>query len=138
MVDPVILRKAATIQRCVARAREELAKDPPTFVTDFTRQDAAILNIQRACQSALDLATAVIRRRRIGIPASARDYFQALVQAGMIDQALAANLQKMAGFRNIVVHDYQTIEPARIVGIIETQLDDLLRFSALIVTSADS
>ncbi|WP_166455124.1 hypothetical protein [Duganella alba] len=48
MVDDVIINKAASIERCVDRAREEYFKDPSTFGADYTRQDAAILNIQRA------------------------------------------------------------------------------------------
>lgn len=55
MADDVLLNKAATIERCVARAREEYARDPATFARDYTRQDAAILNIQRACEAALDM-----------------------------------------------------------------------------------
>ncbi|MGY2313033.1 type VII toxin-antitoxin system HepT family RNase toxin, partial [Pseudomonas gingeri] len=47
MVDDVLINKAASIERCVARARQEYDKDPTSFTTDFTRQDAAILNIQR-------------------------------------------------------------------------------------------
>lgn len=45
MGDDVLINKAATIERCVARAREEFAADPAGFATNFTRQDAAILNI---------------------------------------------------------------------------------------------
>lgn len=48
MADDVLINKAATIERCVRRAREEYAANPDTFATDFTRQDAAILNFQRA------------------------------------------------------------------------------------------
>ena len=54
-MDDVIINKAATIERCVARAREEYAYDPTTFSTNYSRQDAAILNILRACEAALDL-----------------------------------------------------------------------------------
>ena len=53
--DDVIINKAATIERCVARAREEYAKNSATFAADHTRQDDAILNIQRACEAALDM-----------------------------------------------------------------------------------
>ena len=53
MHDDVLINKAATIERCVARARKEYFRDPGSFGTDFTRQDAAILNIQRACEAAL-------------------------------------------------------------------------------------
>ena len=55
MADDVLINKAATIERCVARAREEYAADPEGFAHNFTRQDAAILNIQRACEAALDM-----------------------------------------------------------------------------------
>lgn len=54
MVDVVLINKAATIERCVKRAREEYADNPVIFAANFTRQDAAILNIQRACEAALE------------------------------------------------------------------------------------
>lgn len=41
MPDDVLLNKAATVERCVARAREEYEYNPSTFATDYTRQDAA-------------------------------------------------------------------------------------------------
>lgn len=43
MADDVLLNKAATIERCVARAREEYSSDPDGFADNHTRQDAAIL-----------------------------------------------------------------------------------------------
>jgi hypothetical protein len=33
MVDDVLINKAASIERCVARAREEYAEAGPTFAT---------------------------------------------------------------------------------------------------------
>ena len=45
MADDVLINKSATVERCVARAREEYTRDPANFTTDFTRQDAAILNV---------------------------------------------------------------------------------------------
>jgi hypothetical protein len=55
MIDDVFINKAATIERCVKRAGEEYYSDPDTFSHSFTRQDAAILNIQCACEAALDM-----------------------------------------------------------------------------------
>jgi hypothetical protein len=37
MRDDVLINKAATIERCVARAREEFDHDPTTFETNFSR-----------------------------------------------------------------------------------------------------
>jgi hypothetical protein len=55
MADSVLIGKATVLERCAGRAREEYARGPERFATDFTRQDAAILNIQRACEAALDM-----------------------------------------------------------------------------------
>jgi uncharacterized protein YutE (UPF0331/DUF86 family) len=136
--DDVLTNKAATIERCVARAWDEYAKDPATFGRDFTRQDAAILNIQRACQAALDIGQHLIRRERLGPPQSARDVFDLLTNGGWIDADLADVLKRMVGFRNIAVHDYQGLQLPIVVAIIERHLDDFLRFSKAILLRDDA
>ena len=129
MADDVLINKAATIERCVQRAREECACGPLTFATDFTREDAAILNIQRACEAALDMSQHLIRREKLGLPQSARDVFAQLAQGGWIDAALADGLKRMAGFRNIAVHDDQSLQLPITIAIIEKHLDEFLRYS---------
>ena len=103
MPDDILVNKAATIERCVARAQEEYHRDPATFATDYTRQDAAILNVQRACEAALDMGQHLIRRERLGVPQSSRDVFELLARAGWIEPELAADLKRMVGFRNVAV-----------------------------------
>lgn len=137
MADDVLINKAASIERGVARAREEYQRDPVTFATDYTRQDAAILNIQRACEAALDMGQHLIRRDRLGVPQSARDVFALLAQGGWISATLAESLKHMVGFRNIAVHDYQTLQLPITVSIIESHLDEFLQYGqALLLRDA--
>ncbi len=136
-MDDVLLNKTATIERCVKRAREEYTKDPATFDQDYTRQDAAILNIQRACEACLDLGQHLIRRDRLGLPQGSRDVFTLLVKAGRIEPALGERLKKMVGFRNIAVHDYAALELATSIAIIEKHLDDFLEFSRALLLKED-
>ncbi|MBM3202646.1 DUF86 domain-containing protein, partial [Candidatus Woesearchaeota archaeon] len=98
-----------------------------------TRQDAAILNIQRACEAALDMGQHLIRREKLGVPQSARDVFALLAQGGWIDATLADSLKRMVGFRNIAVHDYQVLQLPITVSIIETHLDEFLRYSRAVL-----
>lgn len=133
MQDDVLLNKAATIERCVARAQEEYLCDPDSFADNYTRQDAAILNIQRACEAALDMGHYLIRREKLGIPQSARDVFNLLTQGGWLDKELAESLKRMVGFRNIAVHEYQTLQLPITVNIITKHLDDFLRYSQCIL-----
>ena len=133
MQDDVLLNKAATIERCVARAREEYQHDPGNFFRDFTRQDAAILNIQRACEAALDMGQHLVRRERLGLPQSGRDVFELLSHGGWIDQPLADSLKKMVGFRNIAVHDDQSLQLPITISIITDHLQDFLRYSEVLL-----
>ena len=129
MADDVLLNKAASIERCVARAREEYAADPNSFATNFTRQDAAILNIQRACEAALDMGQHIIRRESLGLPQSARDVFALLAQAGWINNTLAESMKRMVGFRNVAVHEYQALQLPITLNIITGHLDEFADFS---------
>lgn len=129
MADDVLLNKAATIERCVARAREEYASDPDTFASNFTRQDAAILNIQRACKAALDMGHHIIRRESLGMPQSSRDVFALLADARWLDPQLADHMKRMVGFRNIAVHEYQTLQLPVTVNISQSHLDEFLAYS---------
>ncbi|HQV09037.1 MAG TPA: DUF86 domain-containing protein [Thauera sp.] len=136
MVDDLLLNKAATIERCVARARQEDAAAGEHFATDFTRQDAAVLNVQRACEAALDIGHHIVRRERLGLPQSARDVFDMLSAAGWVELALADAMKRMVGFRNIAVHDYQELLLPITVSVITEHLDEFLRFTAAILSRA--
>lgn len=137
MVDDVLINKVAAIERCVGRAREEYDRDTATFATDYTRQDAAILNIQRACEAALDMGQHLIRREKLGMPQSVRDVFALLAQGGWITAGLADGLKRMVGLRNIAVRDYQPLQLPITVSIIEKHLNEFLQYrQALLLRDA--
>ena len=83
-MSEIHLAKAASIQRSVARARQECAAAGERFSEDLTRQDAAVMNVLRACETAIDLANALVRERQLGIPQSNRDSFRLLADAAVI------------------------------------------------------
>lgn len=125
-MNDVILNKIQSIQRCVKRAREEYGRNTATFDADFTRQDAALLNVLRAREQGIDLANHVIKMHRFGIPTTSSEGFDLLQQHAVIDAALAGKLKRMVQFRNIVVHQYQQVQIEFVRAAIETGLDDLV------------
>jgi len=136
MPDDVLINKSATVERCVARAREEYERDPTTFATDITRQDAAVLNVQRACEAVLDIGQHLVRREGLGVPQSARDVFELLAQGGWIDVELAQALKRMVAFRNIAVHDYQSLLLPILVSVITQHLGEFLDFTQTVLKRA--
>ena len=127
-MNPLVLGKIASIERSVARAREEFLRAGGDFARDFTHQDAAILNVLRSCETAIDLANIVVRDRNLGVPQSSRDSFRLLADASIIAEDLSERLQKMIGFRNVAVHQYQTLDLRIAEAVIERGLDDILAF----------
>lgn len=130
MPDDVRLNKAATIERCLARVREEYGVGDEGLATDVRRLDALVLNLLRACETTIDLAMHLVRREALGVPQSSRDAFALLAEAGVIEPALATALQRMVGFRNLAVHRYQELDLAVVGRIVEERLVDFETFVA--------
>jgi len=72
--------------------------------------DALTLNVERACQGAIDLAMHVVALEHLGMPQSQADAFRLLADAERIDSSLANRMIGMCGFRNILIHQYQELE----------------------------
>lgn len=128
-MNDVAINKIQSIQRCVQRAREEFRSDPEGFDTNYTLQDAAILNVLRACEQAIDLANHVIRLGRMGIPNTSAESFDLLRNKSVIDADLAVRLKKMIGFRNTIIHEYQRMNLDIVKTVIVSGLDDLITFA---------
>lgn len=127
MTDDIRINKSQIIRRCLARVREEYRGDP-TRLDDFTIQDSIILNLQRACEAAIDLAMHFIAAYSLDTPQTSRDAFRLLHTAGVLAAETAARMQRMVGFRNIAVHDYQGLQLSIVQAIVEKHLGDFETF----------
>lgn len=133
MPDDTLLNKAAIIERTLHRIEEEHAGQEHLLETDFRRQDAIILNLQRACQAAIDGAMHMVRIHGLGLPQETRQAFTMLEQAKLLSPDLARALRAMVGFRNIAIHDYQDLSLPILRNILESRLDDLRSFASMLV-----
>lgn len=129
MVDDVLLNKIAIIERCLRRIKDEYHGHEDELATNLTRQDSIILNLQRACEAAIDLAMHLVRIHALGLPQHSRQAFELLHSAGLLDAESAHAMQAMVGFRNIAVHNYQELSLAVVRAIIEGHLADFQAFT---------
>jgi uncharacterized protein YutE (UPF0331/DUF86 family) len=128
-----LAQKASRIERCVVRVHEEFVA-ASDFLNDYSHQDAAILNIQRACELAIDMGNMVVSHEGWGLPGGAREVFAVLHTHGVLSAEQTQSLQKMVGFRNMAVHDYDSINMGIVVKIIQSELNVVLRFAGLILS----
>lgn len=134
MADDVLLSKASTIERCLGRILEEYRGHEAELETNFTRQDALLLNLLRACEASIDAAMHLVRLHKLGLPQESREAFRMLEQGGVLTPDLSLRLQKMVGFRNIAVHNYASLDIAIVRAIVEERLDDFREYSRLLIS----
>jgi uncharacterized protein YutE (UPF0331/DUF86 family) len=127
--DDVLLNKAGIIERCLRRIAEEYSGDAGRLA-NLTHQDAIVLNLERACQAAIDLAMHLVAREHLGIPQSSSQAFDLLAAAGRMGPELAAKMRGMVGFRNVAVHQYQELKLPILRQIVESGQQDFIEFCA--------
>lgn len=131
-MNDVVAGKVRNIRECVHRIK---AVDPGSLAAieqDQLVQESLVLNVQRACQAAIDLATHLVQVAGLGPPGDSRDAFRLLESAGHLPAGLSARLQAMVGFRNVAVHRYHTLDLRILRSILDGRLGDLLAFAELV------
>jgi uncharacterized protein YutE (UPF0331/DUF86 family) len=127
-MSDVVLNKIQTIERCLKRIREEYVGFEESFEENYTKQDSVILNLERASQASIDIATHIVKTNNLGLPNTSRELFSMLLDVGIISEDTCKQMQGMVGFRNIAVHDYQNLNIEIVVAIVEKHLGDFEGF----------
>lgn len=107
-LDDICFNKAAIIERSLRRMQEEYSFDPR--LTNYTHIDALILNIERACQAAIDLAMHITAVQHLGIPQNSGDAFSLLGKNKILSEEAVTKMIAMTGFRNVAIHEYQSLD----------------------------
>jgi uncharacterized protein YutE (UPF0331/DUF86 family) len=123
----VVLAKVATIQRCLKRIKETTGLDPVSL-DNIDTQDIFVLNLQRAVQAAIDLATHIVASEGLGLSDTIKGNFKLLRDAGMVNREIARKMEAMVGFRNIAIHDYEAIDKEVLKSILSGNLKDIEDF----------
>lgn len=96
MPDDVSLAKAAIIEHCLKRVLKLYEEDPG--LDNLLYLDALTLNVERACQAAIDLALHVVASNRLGLPENQAGGFRLLYESGKIERGLSERMIAICGF----------------------------------------
>jgi uncharacterized protein YutE (UPF0331/DUF86 family) len=127
-LDDIIINKAGIIERSLRRVIEEYQADPA--LDSYTHIDALTLNLERACQAAIDIAIHICSIQRLGIPQTSTDAFKLLEKAGILHKETTKKMIGMVGFRNIAVHEYQVMDMNILRAIAEQDWKSLVDYLA--------
>lgn len=134
MNNAVLEQKLESLRRCVQRVESRLPESLQALQTDLDAQDIVALNLTRSVQLCVDMAAHWLAEHAdSNAPRTMGQSFDALAQAGVIEQALADRMRKSVGFRNVMVHSYDEIDWAIVYAIARYHLDDFRAFARVFV-----
>ena len=92
-----------------------------TFDRDKDTQYMVCHAMLLAIQASIDLATGIAVMKTPRRPDTYRETFHVLGKSGIIPEDLAASMARLAGFRNVLVHEYTGLDTRHVHRIL---LDD--------------
>ena len=134
MVDKVlVLRKLAEVEEYLFQIREFSGISTTDYSADWKIQRIVERTLQMMIETCLDIAGHIIADQRYRVSENYADMFRVLWENTIIDEKLFLSLEKMARFRNYVVHHYDKIEPSIVIAILHKNLDDFKKFKEAII-----
>lgn len=129
-MNDIVLNKKETIERCVRQIRlyYSMPGEVP-FEENYLKQDAIAINLQRACEQVIDLANYTIKKKKLGLPKASRESFRLLADNKIIPHQLSEGLERMVGFRNVLVHEYQDLDIKLMLDVVDNHLDEFIDFT---------
>lgn len=105
--------------------------------SEFSKEADIYFRFERALhlaiEAVIDIGNHIIADHQLKTPDSNKDIFKILANNNIIDKNLADKLMKMAGFRNILVHDYLDLDRELEYEIISNNLEDIKKFMKVAV-----
>lgn len=99
------------------------------LIEDADKRGAAERYLQLACEVVIDIANILNAEFRFRPADDAKESVKILGEVGVLDKAFANEFADMAGFRNILVHDYLVIDYEKVADILNNRLGDFERFA---------
>jgi uncharacterized protein YutE (UPF0331/DUF86 family) len=104
---------------------EKLSQDKDT---QYMVCHAMLLSIQ----ASIDLATGMAVMKTPRRPGTYRETFHVLGKFGIISEGLAGEMSKLAGFRNILVHEYTGLDVTHVYTILTDDFATMDAFRTIV------
>ena len=132
--DTLILRKLSELDEYYKQISEYKKITVAQYSADWKVQRIIERTLQMMIETCVDVAGHIISDKGYRIPKSYSDTFLVLKENDILSDKLFSSVEKMAKFRNIVVHHYDKVDAEIVVGILKKDLKDLTGFRDAIVS----
>lgn len=125
----LIEEKLESLRRTLVRVAAKCPASEEALAGDADLQDIIVVNLTRAVQICVDVASHVLADSNEQPPETMGAAFDALASFGVLSPETAVRMKKAVGFRNIAVHNYRTLDWKIVHAICHNRLGDFTEFA---------
>lgn len=129
MVDKTVLqRKISDLETYLRQVQEFSGISLEKYRADWKTQRIVERTLQMMIESCADIANHIVADSGMRTPTSYADTFKVLHENGVLGTELFSVMERMAKFRNVVVHQYEGVDTEIVVTILKKHLVDFERY----------
>ena len=110
----LLTEKGMVIERHLARVAAALPERAEELLPGSGATDTVVLHLWLAVQAAIDVGMAACVAHDQPGPSSYADAFRRLAAIGVLPPELAERLVRAVGLRNVIAHEYEALDLARV------------------------
>jgi uncharacterized protein YutE (UPF0331/DUF86 family) len=134
LVDKLLLgRKLSQLDTYLHQIKEFSGISVAAYKNDWKTQRVVERTLQMLIETCIDIANHIISDEGMRTPMSYADTFAVLMENKVIGNSLYKTMKNMTKFRNVVVHQYEKIDPTIVVSILNKNLNDFEKYKNAIV-----
>jgi len=93
--------------------------------------------LQLSIECIIDICKLFVSGLKLGLPTEENDLFDKMLNKGILSKKMNSTLKEMRGFRNILVHEYATVDDELVFNAIRTKLDDFRKFKKVVLRAIE-
>lgn len=130
----IVLRKISYLETYYLQIKDFSEISAEEYLSDWKTQRIVERTLQMMIETCVDITNHIISDVGMRIPGTYADTFKVLHENKIIDQELFSVMEKMAKFRNIVVHQYEEVDSGIVILILKKHLSDFQQFRDAILS----
>jgi uncharacterized protein YutE (UPF0331/DUF86 family) len=131
----LILRELSQLEEYLKQVEEFSSITLSEYSADWKIQRIVERTLQMMIEICIDIAGHIVSDRKFRVPTSYADTLRVLMENNCITSTLFQSLERMAKFRNVVVHHYDRVDEAIVIAILKKHLSDFLLFRDTILST---
>ena len=114
--------KIQEIKEYLEELESILPNDSNEYSKDYKTKAACERYFEKIIEAVVDLSFLIIKEKGLKIPEDDKKSFEILCKEKIISEKLANNLKDAKGMRNIIAHDYGSVDDEIVFKSITTEL----------------